>query len=176
MRVTYTKDGPLFDRGVLRLDGLDELGQLVRHALGRVVAEPLANVLLLLFRVRRIPVFGLVVRTLAHKDTRVYSSFSPLNRHRLAVEKVGHEDPVFLIVVASREDVGTLNSLVKVAKDIKHDQDGLFGALRARDVCKGANVSLLRFILLLRKVSPYRSCSHQDLRRISPSSHTHPTR
>jgi hypothetical protein len=56
------------------------------------------------------------------------------NRAWLALEPVGHEYLVLLVVVAKGEDVGTLHGLVKVAKDVINDDNGLGGVGGAGDI------------------------------------------
>lgn len=43
----------------------------------------------------------------------------------LALEKVGHEDLVLILLVAGCEDIGTLDGLILEAKDVVDDQDSL---------------------------------------------------
>jgi hypothetical protein len=57
-----------------------------------------------------------------------------LNGARLALEPVGHVNLVLLLLVAVGENVGTLESLVKVAKDVVDDDNGLCGVRGAGDV------------------------------------------
>ena len=61
---------------------------------------------------------------------------SHLNGAGLAVEPVGHEDLVLVVVVAGGEDVGALDGLVEEAEDVEDDDDGLGGVLGAGDICR----------------------------------------
>jgi hypothetical protein len=54
----------------------------------------------------------------------------PLNGARLAVEPVRHKDLV-LLVVARSEDIGALNRLVEIAKNVVDDDNPLGGIGRA---------------------------------------------
>lgn len=45
--------------------------------------------------------------------------------NRLALEEVGHEDLVLVLLVAGCKDIGTLESLVLEAKNVVDDKNGL---------------------------------------------------
>lgn len=57
-----------------------------------------------------------------------------LNGTGLALEPVGHVDFALLLRVAVGEDVDALDSLVKVAKDVEDDDNGLGGIRGTGDV------------------------------------------
>lgn len=97
---------------MLGAQGLDEGGELLGNAGRRVLAKEGAQVLLLLVVVGRVP----------------------LNGARLAFEPIGHEHLVLGVVVAGGQDVGTLNGLVEVAKDVVDDDDALGRLIRAGDI------------------------------------------
>ncbi|KUI57634.1 hypothetical protein VP1G_10946 [Cytospora mali] len=82
------------------LDSAEGLGHVGRRA---VLAEEGADLLLLVLVVGREQVDG----------------------ERLAVEGVGHEDGVLVLVVGRGEDVGALHGLVEEAKDVHDDEDAL---------------------------------------------------
>lgn len=69
-----------------------------------------------------------------HRSRWRASGNAPLNGARLALEPVRDEDLV-LLPGAGREDVGALDSLVKVAKNVVDDDDSLGGVGRASHVC-----------------------------------------
>jgi hypothetical protein len=60
----------------------------------------------------------------------------PLDRARLAIEPIGHEDLVFLMIVAVCEDIGALKRLGKVTKYIKDEDDGFRGVIGTGDIYK----------------------------------------
>jgi hypothetical protein len=69
----------------------------------------------------------------------------------LALEKVGHEDLVLVLIVAGCEDIGTLEGLVLEAKDVVDDKEGLLSILRTSGVglhAVNGRVSALGFITL----------------------------
>ncbi len=111
-RPSYPDDGPGFDLGVFRGDCLDIGGDLGGDAGGRILAEELAELLLLLRGVRRELGDG----------------------EGLAGEPVGDEDAVLLGVVRGREDVGTLQRLREVPEDVVDADDALGGVGGARRV------------------------------------------
>lgn len=108
---TYTNDTPGLNVGVLGAQGLDKGRELLGDAVGRVLVEESAQVLLLLVRVGRVP----------------------LNGARLALEPIGHEHLV-LGVVAGGQDVGALDGLVEVAEDVVDDNNALGGIVGAGDI------------------------------------------
>lgn len=57
-----------------------------------------------------------------------------LNGAGLALEPVGHEHLILLMFVAEGEDVGTLDGLVKVAKDVIDNDNGLGSVGGASDI------------------------------------------
>lgn len=109
---TYTEDSKAVDLGRRRLDRIRIQRERVRNALGRVIAE----------KRRQVALLGVVGRRV------------PVNLGRVALEPVGHVDAVLVLVVAVGEEIGALDSLVEVAKDVVDDNDGVLGVLRARDV------------------------------------------
>lgn len=111
-KVTYTEDSKAVNLGRSRLDSIGIQRQSISNALGRVVVKKGSQVALLGIVGRRVPV----------------------NLGRVALEPVGHVDAVLVLVVAVGEQVGALDGLVKVAKDVVDDNDGMLGVLRARDV------------------------------------------
>jgi hypothetical protein len=52
----------------------------------------------------------------------------------LALEKVGHEDLVLVLLVAGCEDVSTLDGLILEAKDVVDDQDSLLCITRTSGI------------------------------------------
>lgn len=56
------------------------------------------------------------------------------NRARLAPEPVGHEHLILVVIIAIGQDIGSLDSLVKVAKDVVDDDDGLGSVGGASDI------------------------------------------
>lgn len=67
------------------------------------------------------------------RETRIDSH---LDGAGVPVEQVGHVDLVLLVLVAVGEDVGALDGLLKVAKDVVDDDNGLVGVGGTGDVCK----------------------------------------
>lgn len=57
-----------------------------------------------------------------------------LNWAGLALEPVGHEYLILLMVVAEGKNVGTLDGLVKVAEDVIDDDNGLGSVGGASDI------------------------------------------
>lgn len=53
----------------------------------------------------------------------------PLNRARVALKPVRHKHLVLLVLVTVGQDVGALDRLIKVAKDVVDDEDSL-GSIR----------------------------------------------
>lgn len=110
---TYTNNTPLLNVRVLGLGVLQDTSDLGHEARRAVLAEERTNLLLLV----------LVVRG------------EQLDGQGLAVEGVGHEDSVLLVVVGSGQDVTALDGLVEEAKDVHDNEDALAGVLgRARHV------------------------------------------
>jgi hypothetical protein len=52
----------------------------------------------------------------------------------LALEKVGHEDLVLVLLVAGCEDIGALDGLVLEAKDVVDDQESFLSIARTSDI------------------------------------------
>jgi hypothetical protein len=73
------------------------------------------------------------------------------NVNGLALEEIGHEDLVLVLIVAGCEDIGTLEGLVLEAKDVVDDKEGLLSILRTSGVGLhpvNGRVSALGFIAL----------------------------
>lgn len=134
VETTYTENTSLGDGRVLLQNSLD----VVRHQAGdlgrRVSSKELAEVLLLLVRVRRVP--GIISQYLANPPLplKPQPQNLPLNGAGLALEPVRDKDLVLVVGVAEGEDVGALQGLVKVSKDVVDDYDGLLGVERTGDV------------------------------------------
>lgn len=107
VRYTHPEYSPLLDVRVFLLDGLDSGMGLGHEARRAVLAEEGADLLLLLL---------VVGREQADGQWR-------------AVEGVGHEDGVLVVVVGRGQDVAALHGLVKEAEDVHDDEDGLGGLL-----------------------------------------------
>jgi hypothetical protein len=58
----------------------------------------------------------------------------PRNVGGLALEEIGHEDLVRVILVSIREDVGALQRLIEEAEDVVDDEDALLCVLGAGGV------------------------------------------
>lgn len=54
--------------------------------------------------------------------------------NRLALEEVGHEDLVLVLLVAGCKDISTLNGLVLESENVVDDEDGLLCIARASGV------------------------------------------
>lgn len=104
---TYTNNAPFLDVGVLSLSVLQNPSNLGREARRAVLAEESADLLLLV----------LVVRG------------EELDGQGFAVEGVGHEDGVLLVVVGSGQNVAALDGLVEEAENVHNDQNALAGLL-----------------------------------------------
>lgn len=130
MGTTNANDGPGRNRGVLRLDCLGVGGDLSGNAGSRVLLEKCAEALLLLVGVRRVPCnLGLDDGHHSHLNIGVdLLGNAPLNGAGLALEKVRDEHLVLGVVVAGRQDVRTLDSLIEVAEDVV-DNDNSLGRL-----------------------------------------------
>ena len=61
----------------------------------------------------------------------------PFSRAWAAVEPVRHKDRVFLVVIASYQDVGALKSLIKVAEDVENSNNSFGSFLWAGHICIG---------------------------------------
>lgn len=101
--------------------------RLGHEARGAVLAEEGANLLLLLFGLGR----------------------EQADVQWRAVEGVGHEDGVLVVVVGRGQDVAALHGLVKEAEDVHDDKDGLGGLLGGPGHVRLAAVEGLEVALLL---------------------------
>jgi len=61
----------------------------------------------------------------------------------LAIKEIGHEDEVLVLLVRVGENIGALESLIEVAKDIEDEQDGLGRCGRASHICKVVSLEIL---------------------------------
>lgn len=68
---------------------------------------------------------------------------------RRAVKGVGHEDGVLVVVVCRGQDVTALHGLVKEAKNVHDDKDGLGGLLGGACHVRLAAIKGLKVALLL---------------------------
>lgn len=102
---TYADDGPGLDCGVLGLESVYVGGDLGGDGGGGELLEEGAEILLLLVGV----------------------GWVPLGRAGVALEPVRDEHLVLGMVVASCEDVGALDGLVKVPEDVVDVNDSLCG-------------------------------------------------
>lgn len=76
----------------------------------------------------------MVSLSLFYSDVRKKDNRSPLNRARLAPKPVRNIDLVLLVSITEGEDISTLDSLVKVAKDVVDDDNGLGSIDGAGDI------------------------------------------
>lgn len=103
--MTYANDAPRGDGGLGSLSSLEIVRNGSRSSMGVVLtlAEPSAQLLLLLFRVGREVLGGAV----------------------FAFQKVWDEDAVLVLLLTGGQDVGALDGLVREAKDVIDDDDAL---------------------------------------------------
>ena len=73
-------------------------------------------------------------------QTAAPGKYIPLNGHGLVIKPVGDEDLVLVVLVAGGQDVGALDRLGKVAKDVKDEEDALCGVGRASHVFASTGV------------------------------------
>lgn len=71
---------------------------------------------------------------------KVREEVIPLNRAGLALEEVWNKDLVFLLTAVGK-NIGTLERLLKVAKDVVDNEDSLGGVSGAGNVCMVSLVS-----------------------------------
>lgn len=100
---TYTNTTPLLNTGVLGLGVLQNTSELGDEAGGAILGNKCADSLLLVLGVRG----------------------EQLKGQGLALEGVGHEDGVLVVVVGGGQDVAALDGLVEEAKDVHDDENGL---------------------------------------------------
>lgn len=113
------------------LDTIHIVGHIAGNLGRRELAKELAQSLLLLWGIRRVAGRGQVSRSFSECNC---SGDLLFNRARLALEPVGHEHLVLVVVIAIGQDVGSLDGLVKVAKDVEDDDDGLGSVGGASDI------------------------------------------
>lgn len=116
---TYAEESKAVNLVIALLHSIRIEGESISRARGRVSAKELSQLLLLLIIVGRVPgdVGG------------------------ASVEQVGDVHLVLVVAVAVCEDVGALDGLGEVAKDVVDDDDGIFGVIRTSDVCTKPSVS-----------------------------------
>ncbi len=121
---TYTDSAESLDVRIEFFNPLDDIWDSPRSTRGRAdAAKECTKRLLLLGCVWWIPVMeesgfsqalAIYVR---REDLRGYLK-------GLAVEEIGHENLVLMVMVTSCEDVGTLEGLREIAEDVKYEEDG----------------------------------------------------
>lgn len=116
---------------VLALDLLDDLGN-AADGLGWCTGglEELAETLALLL-LSWLSVILSWIRT--HKKTHGVRRVV-VDVNRLALEEVGHEDLVLVLLVTGCKDIGTLESLVLEAENVVDDEDGLLCIARTSGI------------------------------------------
>lgn len=129
-KITYTKNAKLLNGRILLLDSLDIVGNLASNLGRRVGLKELAKLLLLIIIVWWVTgVVGVSLVILA-----LQSLLSHLNGAWAALEPVRDKDLVLLMSVAESENISSLKSLFKVAKDVVDYDNGLFRIDGASDI------------------------------------------
>lgn len=64
-----------------------------------------------------------------------HSTRLPFDRAGLAPEPVGHVNPVLDVIIRRRENVGALERLVEITKNVEDEENSLCSISRASDVC-----------------------------------------
>lgn len=68
-------------------------------------------------------------------NIRYVSNNVPANTGRVALEPIGNQNLVLVLIVAVSQDISTLESLFKIAKDVVDDDNSPRRIRRTSDVC-----------------------------------------
>lgn len=101
----------------------------------RVLAEKVSKLLLLVVIIRRVTGTGWVFSVILQSHSmRQNFALLHLNGAWAALEPVRNENLVLLVSVAKGKNIGALESLIEVAKDVVDHDNGLLGVYGASDI------------------------------------------